>query len=248
MPQPEKPARVNRTVTRTAPLTTSVSAPVPSNAEASFCELTGDDQPEEVCVKFARQQALNLTGRYGFNPKSPMTEGKEETVIFTIGAINKTEQITDTVSDKNRAASFGDLTIGAYNYAILTGDVAFKITPVSNEVRSLRGEPITTWRWLVVPLYKGDHKLTINAGVELRVPGQEPQRIGADSISKSIEVKVIPGGQFDELWACLERLFNGPMGALAALTALIGAVGALWFAIKKFRGNTVSTARANEPG
>jgi hypothetical protein len=210
---------------------------ISSIGETTFCELTGDDQPADTCAKFALQRDRNFSGRYGFNPKSPMTEGKEETVIFTIAAPSKNKEIEESVSDQDRKSSFGKINIGAYNYATLSGDATFKIERLTEEVRLISQEPIIIWRWKVTPRAKGKHKLTLNAGVELRVPGQEPQRFGADAISKTIEVKVVPGGQLDDFWAFLKRLFDGPVGALGALTALIGAIGAVWFAIKKLTRN-----------
>jgi len=126
--------------------------------------------------------------------------------------------------------------LGQRMFACLSGDPSFKIEPPECQTYNLIETPNPVWAWQVTPTKAGSSfKLYLRTGIALEGADGKIRRIGSYSATREIKVSVSALGRFQDFLQSLTAWIQSPMGILAALTALLGAVAALVAAYRKLR-------------
>jgi hypothetical protein len=126
--------------------------------------------------------------------------------------------------------------LGQRMFACLSGDPSFKIAPPECQTYNLIETPNPVWAWQVTPTKAGPtFKLYLRTGIALEGSDGKIRRIGSYSATREIKVSVSTLGRFQDFLQTLTAWIQSPMGILAALTALLGAVAALVAAYRKLR-------------
>lgn len=130
----------------------------------------------------------------------------------------------------------GQIKMARFMYACLSGNPIFKIEPETCQSLDTLEMPQPVWRWRVTPSEEGKRmKLQLTSGIEVRARDGSPRRIGQATRQAEIDVTVTPLGRWKKRMAEAEEWIRSPIGVIAALTALIGAIGLLVGAIRRAR-------------
>lgn len=141
------------------------------------------------------------------------------------------------VADEDAAqVTVGQIKMGRLMFACLEGDPTFRIEPEKCQTLNTLEKPEAVWRWQVTPTEPGDNfELSLTSGIELTTSDGKPRRIGQPGRSAEIDVKVTALGRWKRALAQAEEWIRSPLGVIAALTALAGAIGLLIGAIRRAR-------------
>ena len=159
-------------------------------------------------------------------------------------------EVSRNVAPEEQAASVeaGRIRIGQKMFACLAGDSIFEIKPVRCQTYNMIENPNPTWVWQVIPR-AGDraYKLYLTSGIELEGADGEPRRIGQFSKTEEISVEVTTLGRFQDKMRAAEAWIRTPMGVIAALTALIVALGGLGVAWRRARKGEAGPPAPSRP-
>lgn len=126
--------------------------------------------------------------------------------------------------------------LGQRMFACLSGDPSFTIGPAECQTYNLIETPNPVWIWQVTPTKAGTSlKLYLRSGIALEGADGKIRRIGRYATTKEIAVTVSPLGRFQDMLRAATDWLQSPMGIIAALTALLGAIAGLVAAYRKLR-------------
>ncbi|OAN57238.1 hypothetical protein [Sphingomonas sp. TDK1] len=129
--------------------------------------------------------------------------------------------------------------LGQRMFACLSGDPSFTIGPAQCQVFNLVETPNPVWIWQVTPTKAGpSFKLYLRSGIALEGSDGSIRRIGRYSTTREIKVTVSAIGRFQDFLGTITAWVQSPTGAIAAVTALLGAIAALVAAYRKLRPAT----------
>ncbi|MFN3458844.1 MAG: hypothetical protein ACK4Z8_14815 [Novosphingobium sp.] len=105
------------------------------------------------------------------------------------------------------------------------------------------------WEWQVTPRTEGQQKLDLTVSVVLKNQDGSIRKVGTKSFTREIRVAVKPVDWWKEAVATATEFVQTPMGLIAALVSLLGALGGLRVAWRRFRrGGDSSEATPPEGG
>lgn len=217
------------------------NAATDSGASAPCPAIGGRQVAAAQCDEFTRQASAVADGVAAFDPPRRMRIGKPETVTLVIGQAADAQAVTAAVAGDTGNASTGSsvrtekISIGENVSAALgSPNSMFKITPDGPVVKSMPGKGQQIWQWSVEALVPGKHKLTLTIGVPLVGASSEVWQVLEP---RSFEIDVQARKRtWPEFFDDMTKFFTSLKGALIALAAVIGAVGAVWLALRKLRG------------
>jgi hypothetical protein len=191
------------------------------------------------CDEFTRQANAVADGVAAFDPPRKMRIGKPETVTLAIGQAADAQAVTAAVAGDTGNASAGStvrtekISIGENVSAALgSPNGMFKITPDAPVVKSMPGRGQQIWQWSVEALVPGKHKLTLTIGVPMVGASSEVWQVLEP---RSFEIDVQARARtWPEFFDDMAKFFTSLKGALLGLAAVIGAVAAVWLAVKNF--------------
>ena len=125
--------------------------------------------------------------------------------------------------------------LGRMMQACLEGDPSIEIEEAACQTLDTLEKPIATWRWTITPTKPGNFTLQVQSKVELTASDGSPRLIRQGYKNARIAVEVTPYGRWKRFLDAAERWVRSPLGLLAALTLLVGAIGTLIGAIKRAR-------------
>jgi hypothetical protein len=191
------------------------------------------------CGEYTRQANALTDGVAAFDPPGKMRMGAPETITLVIG------QAADAAAVKNAVASDSGeanmvrtekVSIGENVSAELTSpNSMFKIAPEGRVVKQMPARGQQVWQWSVEALVPGKHKLTLTVGVPILSSTGEVWQPVLEPRTFEIDVQARPR-TWPEFFDDMAKFFTSLKGALLGLAAVIGAVGAIWLALKKLRG------------
>jgi hypothetical protein len=171
--------------------------------------------------------------------EEPAGTSQEPTQAEIDQAIEDTdESVSEAVVPDAEVGSVvtGQIKIARFMYACLEGDPIFKIEPEECQSLDTLQKPQPVFRWRVTPSEPAeDRKLQLTAGIEVRTRDGSPRRIGQAVREAEIDVTVTRLGQWKIWMSELEEWLRSPLGVIAALTALVGAIGLLIGAVRRAR-------------
>lgn len=125
--------------------------------------------------------------------------------------------------------------MGRRMQACLSADDSFTLEGARCQVIDTFEQPVATWRWTVTPTRPGSHTLQVNSSVALLASDGSPRMIPQRGQNAAIAVEVTAYGRWRRGLDTAERWATSPLGLLAALTTLAGAIGLLIGAVKRAR-------------
>lgn len=154
-------------------------------------------------------------------------------------AIETTEKtVTEQVADPDEVGQIetGTIKVAGRMFACLTGDRTFEIGPTECKAFNMIENPYPVWEWQVIPRAGGNgHKLFLRSGIELEGTDGQPRRIGRYAKTETIRVDVSMLGKVQDGLKQAESWARSPLGLIAALTALLLAIGGLIAAWRRAR-------------
>lgn len=172
-----------------------------------------------------------LDGVAAFVQPPPMEIGKWYVIEFVAGPDKRriTEEAEDRTLTRERRIYVGNLM-----RVRLLKDKAFEITPKSDEEQETGADKTATWSWNVKPLASG--KQTLQAEVDV-IGRKADGTIGKiDGVTRRVDIEVKVNRMDEALGAIdhasnigdkLTGLFSSWQKTIAALVALLGAIGLL---------------------
>ena len=108
--------------------------------------------------------------------------------------------------------------------------------------------PVATWRWTITPTQPGNHTLVVQSSVELATRDGTLRLIPQKGQDATIDVEVTAYGRWKRFLEQAEMWIRSPLGVIAALTALVVAIGGLIGAIRKARRGEGAAAEQGKSG
>ncbi|NYT39905.1 hypothetical protein HZY97_03995 [Sphingomonas sp. R-74633] len=191
------------------------------------------------CDEYTRQANALTDGVAAFDPPRKMRMGAPETITLVIGQAADAGAVTNAVvgdSGDTNMVRTEKISIGENVSAELTSPNAmFKIAPEGRVVKAMPARGQQIWQWSVEALVPGKHKLTLTVGVPIMGSGGEVWQPVLEPRTFEIDVQARQR-TWPEYFDDMAKFFTSLKGALLALAAVVGAVGAIWLALKKLRG------------
>jgi hypothetical protein len=119
--------------------------------------------------------------------------------------------------------------------ACLDADPSFEVKEDKCQTIDTFEMPVAVWRWSVTPTEPGRHTLQVNTVVLVVASDGTTRPVPQIGKSARIEVEVTSYGRWKRFLDGAERWVRSPLGLLAALTALVGAIGLLIGAVRRMR-------------
>lgn len=133
--------------------------------------------------------------------------------------------------------------------ACLDADPSFEVKEDLCQTIDTFEKPVAVWRWSVTPTEPGTHTLQVNTIVLVVAADGSTRPVPQIGKSARIEVEVTPYGRWKRFLDGAERWVRSPLGLLAALTALVGAIGLLIGAIRRARkGESPAPTKGKDEG
>ena len=120
-------------------------------------------------------------------------------------------------------------------HACLDAEDSFTIDGPACRTIDTFEHPVATWHWTITPTEPGNHTLVVQSSVELAAADGSVRLIPQKGQDATIDVEVTAYGRWKRFLDQAEAWIRSPLGVIAALTALVVAVGGLIGAIRKAR-------------
>lgn len=200
----------------------------PTAGDAPCAAAGGELLPPPVCAGYAQLKPA----KGAFN--APRTLALDEVVPIRLvitrraGGADAAADVDplpgDTVRFSTRA--------GRYMRATLTGTPGLKIAARTPERQDLLTRPSASWDWEVTAVGAGPQILTLRTYVELAA--DQDGKLWEEVEDHPITVEVPPGRQASNFVDNLIEWLGTGRHLVLAMTALVTALGGLWFAIRTF--------------
>ena len=129
-----------------------------------------------------------------------------------------------------------EIKMGRNMQACLDADATFELDEETRcQTIDTFQKPVAIWRWTVRPTDPGNHTLVVQSSVELTASDGTPRYIPQRGQDARTTVEVTAYGRWKRFLTSAEEWVRSPIGLIAALTALAGAIGLLIGAIKRAR-------------
>ncbi len=202
-----------------------------------LCAAAGQRLSDEDCRQFVAGRVRDGIG--AFKPPREMAVGQHQSITFAIvtgsgGAA--TGDLANGLGTLSKDLEVRPTQIGRYMTAQLEGDAhEWKITPPTPVFQDigLAGNAVR-WTWDVEALTPGDHELRL----KLLKFADAKATVLIDTVPVppyKVHVRVGVRGGYTWFWDQLDFLSKGPVAALGSLVALLGVIGGVIIAFRKFR-------------
>jgi hypothetical protein len=226
------------TTMRTAqPLRGHAAAPA-----MSLCPITKTRLPAGICDELTEQDQLTQDGVDAAPTSINMMLKQSLTYTYSIGAKGNEAVVRRNVTTASAAVATGQIALGHYNFARLSGDPGIKIEPLDEEVQDTVANPTPIWRWKLTALEPGAHALSLEAGVELRAENMKPVRLGQNAKRIDVAVDVTSVDKIAQFANTTNTVLGISTDLLKKLALFFGAVSAALIAFRAIRGKSKAGA------
>ena len=139
--------------------------------------------------------------------------------------------------------------LGRMMQACLQADSSFELDEATRcQTLDTSQLSVAVWRWTVTPTAPGNHTLIVSTSVALSASDGTPRFAEQKSQLAPIAVEVTAYGRWKRFLVEAEAWVRSPLGLLAALTVLVGAIGLLIGAVRRARkGQGPATGDGDKP-
>lgn len=236
----ERPPRAKPAGVPTATGTAAISGSGSSGATAAiptsaWCAVIGDVATVAECDRVNQIKANLAVGTGAFNAPAEMLRRQTVRLRLVI------DRRAGSTAPAAAVAPLGGTTVefatkvGRLMRAELGGE-GFEVKPLTPAEQDLYAADQVQWEWQVTALAAGDRVLTLKTFVEIKGEDGTMRPVGEiNTENRTIRV-IVPAGQgwSDRIDSAIAWMGKGANLA-KALAALLGALLAVWLAVKKFR-------------
>lgn len=203
-------------------------------AEVIYCPRSRQHVTRAECGRVTEIWDNLEKGKGAIDAPPQMVRDEAATVSFAVAGETSGTTVEEVLDVETVNGSVEEVKIGGVMAAELTGR-GFKIEPSGKQRKAIGPAGSMLWEWQVTPLKDHGPGLRVQAFVVVPGPNGTGQEILLKTYRKDVSVKVTTGQRAADWMDESAAWFTRGNNWLKALAGLLGALAAVWAALKAFR-------------